>query len=68
MGSFSIWHWLIVIAYLVVVLVPAATILRKAGFSGWWSLVLLVPPLNLVGLWIFAFSRWKVAPGPSAAA
>lgn len=34
--------------------------LRKAGFSGAWSLLLIVPMVNLVALWIFAFISWPV--------
>lgn len=33
-------------------------ILEKAGFNGWWTLVLLIPVVNLVMIWIFAFARW----------
>lgn len=34
--------------------------LEKAGFSGAWALLLLVPPIGLVALWIFAFISWPV--------
>ncbi len=33
-------------------------ILRKAGYSGWWSLLTLVPLLHIAMLWVFAFSDW----------
>ena len=33
-------------------------ILQKAGFDGRWVLVLLVPVVNIVMIWVFAFSRW----------
>lgn len=33
-------------------------ILDKAGFDGWWALVLLVPVLNIIMIWVFAFSHW----------
>lgn len=33
-------------------------ILSRAGFSGWWALLSLVPILNLVMLWVFAFVDW----------
>ncbi len=49
--------------YAVVLLVGAAayvTIIRKAGYSGWWALVLLVPVANLVMIVVFAFSEWPV--------
>ncbi len=33
-------------------------ILNKAGFSGWFSLIGLIPFVNLAFLWIFAFISW----------
>jgi len=61
MGSLSIWHWLIVFPIvLALYLVPAARILKKAGYSGWLSLILFVPLLNLIMYWVFAFVTWPV--------
>jgi uncharacterized membrane protein YhaH (DUF805 family) len=37
-------------------------ILRKAGFDGWWVLVLLIPVVNIIMIWIFAFTRWPTLP------
>lgn len=33
-------------------------ILNKAGYSRWWVLVLLVPIVNIVMFWVFAFANW----------
>ncbi|WP_142850607.1 DUF805 domain-containing protein [Telmatospirillum sp. J64-1] len=33
-------------------------ILRKAGRSAWWALLMLFPLAYFIGVWIFAFSRW----------
>ena len=33
-------------------------ILNKAGYSGWWSLLMVVPLVNIVMVWVFAFSDW----------
>jgi uncharacterized membrane protein YhaH (DUF805 family) len=35
-----------------------ARISRKAGFSGWWSLLMFVPLVNIVLIWVFAFIKW----------
>ena len=56
----SIWHWLIILIVLLVYIAPAALILRKAGYSPWWCLVLIVPFLNVIGIWVFAIARWPV--------
>ena len=62
MGSLSEGHWLISLVVIVVVLaiylVPIVTIIRKAGYSGWWCLMLFLPLVNIVMLWVFAFAKW----------
>jgi len=35
-------------------------VLQKAGFSGWWCVLVVVPVVNIVGLWVFSFVRWPV--------
>ncbi|KSW21261.1 hypothetical protein ATM99_14605 [Cellulomonas sp. B6] len=47
-------------AFYLVVLVAYVRIIQKAGYSGWWVLVGLVPGLNLVMFLVFAYSRWPV--------
>ncbi len=50
---------IIVIAfYISVIVVPVSKIVQKAGYSGWWSACAIIPLLNLVMLWVFAFSKW----------
>lgn len=58
MGSFSIWHWFILFFVFSIYIVPVWRIISKAGFSGAWSLLSFVPILNLIMLWVFAFSTW----------
>jgi hypothetical protein len=38
---------------LVISLIP-----KKAGFSRWWVLLLLIPFVNLITVWVFAFIKW----------
>jgi len=33
-------------------------IIYKAGYTRWWVLLMLVPLLNVVMIWIFAFADW----------
>ncbi len=45
--------WLVfVIAYI--------KIITKAGYSGWWILILLVPIANIVMLLVFAYKEWPI--------
>ncbi len=48
----------IVLIGLAIILVPIAEIIRKAGYSRIWILVWFVPLVNIIMLWVFAFSRW----------
>jgi uncharacterized membrane protein YhaH (DUF805 family) len=56
------------ILYLVPILVlyiwMSFRVFRKAGRNGWWSILLLVPVLNIVVVWVFAFVRWPVLEAP----
>lgn len=60
MGGLSVWHWIIVLTFSVIWLVPLWRIAKKAGFPGGLSLLALVPVVNIVLLWVFAFVRWPV--------
>lgn len=42
-------------------------ILHKVGRSGWWCLVILVPVVNIVMVWVFAFARWPALEAAAAA-
>jgi hypothetical protein len=35
-------------------------IIQKAGWSGWWILIGLVPVVNVVMFLVFAYSRWPL--------
>lgn len=58
MRAFSSWHFLVLLIYLAVFVVPCWKIVSKAGYSGAWSLLALVPFVNIIMLWVFAFSSW----------
>lgn len=45
-----------------IVMIPFWFIWKKAGFSPWLCLLMLIPLLNLVMLYVLAFSDWKVVP------
>jgi hypothetical protein len=58
----SIWHVVIVLTLFVLPNLPALWVMKKAGWSRWHFLILILPLANLVWLWIFAFSDWKRVP------
>jgi hypothetical protein len=42
----------------VLVVIPTWRIVRKAGYHGALSLLGLIPIVNIVLLWVFAFVKW----------
>lgn len=51
-------------AYILFCLWLGYRILQKAGFDGRWTLILLVPVVNIIMIWVFAFSHWpNLKPG-----
>jgi len=43
-------------------------IAHKAGYSGWWVVLMFVPIVNLVMFWVFAFANWPRLGGGGAPA
>jgi uncharacterized membrane protein YhaH (DUF805 family) len=60
LGAFFVVVALVYLAIAVVSIVAWVKILSKAGYSGWWILVGVVPVLNVVMFLVFAFSDWPV--------
>jgi len=60
MGSFSIWHWLILFVISLTVFVPTGKILARTGHSPIWVLLLLIPGINWIAIWFFAFKKWPI--------
>ncbi len=62
MESFSAWHGLVLLAIVILPIWLMSKVLAKAGLSGWWALIGLVPLVNLAALWVFAFAKWPRLP------
>jgi hypothetical protein len=56
------WYWAMAVVMpvllLILVGIPIATALHRTGRSRWWTAIAFFPLLNIIGLWVFAFSRW----------
>ena len=58
MGGISIWQLIIILLIVLIpyfVFSPAA---KKAGFSKWWALLMVIPLVNIILVWVFAFAKW----------
>lgn len=49
---------LITLLFGIFVLWLASRILEKAGFEPQWAFVLLIPVVNVIMIWVFAFADW----------
>ncbi len=53
---------IVAIVFVVMIMIPYWMIWKKAGFSPWLSLLMLVPLVNFMMLYVLAFAEWKVVP------
>jgi hypothetical protein len=48
------------IAVWLVFIIAYIKIISRAGYSGWWVLIILVPIANIVMLLVFAYKEWPI--------
>ncbi|HJQ03479.1 MAG TPA: DUF805 domain-containing protein [Jatrophihabitans sp.] len=54
---------ILIVIYAVILIVAVwayVRIIRRAGYSGWWILIGLVPVVNVVMFFVFAFKEWPI--------
>jgi len=54
---------ILIVLYVVVLIIfiwAYVRIIRRAGYSGWWVLIGLVPLVNIVMFLVFAFKEWPI--------
>jgi len=61
MGMMSVIGFIALIGTAIYI-VPFWFIFKKAGFSPWLCLLLVLPLVNIVMLYVLAFTDWKVVP------
>jgi len=47
-----------------ITLFPVAKILGRTGHSRWWCVLTLIPLVNWIALWVFAWAKWPVESRP----
>ena len=65
MAAFGAGHWLTFVVVVAIVLFPVGRILDRAGLSPLWSVLALIPVVNLIALWLFAYAEWPKLPSKS---
>lgn len=58
MGGYGFGNWIGFAVAIAVLLYPIGRILRRLGLSPFWSVFAIIPLLNLIGLWVLAFTDW----------
>lgn len=51
---------LVGLAVWLIFLIAYIKIISKAGYSGWWVLIMFVPIVNVIMLLVFAYKQWPV--------
>jgi hypothetical protein len=59
---------LVILLFFLLTVVPLMRILRRVGLSPAWALAVMVPGLNLVFFWVFAFAKWPKLDAASRSA
>ena len=62
-AGFMVFLFLIWAAGIAIFIIPFWKIYEKAGFSKWLSLLIIVPVVNLIVLYVVAFSTWPAHRG-----
>jgi ATP/ADP translocase len=53
---------IVIVLLLVLFLWPYGRILSRVGYSPWLCLLLIVPLVNVIALWLFAYADWPRLP------
>ena len=57
-GGISIWQLIIIIFILLIPILVFGPVVKKAGFTRWWVLLMAIPLVNIIAVWVFAFVAW----------
>ncbi len=58
---------IMMLIFAALIVIPFWFIFTKAGYSKWLSLLMLVPIVNVIMLYFFAFSTWPIHRGAERA-
>jgi hypothetical protein len=56
---------LIMLIAAIIVVIPFWRIFSKAGYSGWLSILMIIPLVNIIMLYFLAFADWPILRGRS---
>ena len=59
-GGIGVGSLILILVMIAVPILIFGPVAKKAGFSRWWSLLLVIPLVNLIVIWVFSFMEWPV--------
>ncbi len=62
LGSFGWMELLVILIFVGLPIWAGSRIAKKAGFAPFWAITLIVPLVNFVVIWSFAFVEWPNVP------
>jgi hypothetical protein len=62
MGGLGLRELVVVIIAAVVWGWPFGRVFSRAGYSPWFGLFMVVPLVNIIALWMFAYAKWPALP------
>ncbi len=57
-AGFGLVQLIFMLVWIILIVLPFWKITSKAGYSGWLSLLILIPLANIIFLYFLAFSKW----------
>jgi hypothetical protein len=51
----SAGQWLFIAGVCLVSLLPAIRVVRRLGLQPWWSIIMVIPLVNVLALWAIAY-------------
>ena len=60
MSGIGLPELIVIVVIGILVVVPFWKIFTKAGFSGGWSLLMIIPFIGIVILFYLAFAEWPI--------
>ena len=62
--SIGIWQIIFLLLILVGLNLPVWWVIKRAGKSRWQFVFVVIPVVNIIWLYVFAFSRWPALEPP----
>ena len=57
--------WFVLPFWVVIILIPIFKVLKRTGHAPVWSILFVIPLVNVAALWVFAFKSWPIDRRPS---